>query len=437
MKRFSRILCIILTVLAISCQKEKEPEIVKVTGVTLNSTSLTLTEGESQTLSATVSPQDAANKKVIWSTSNASVASVDNGGKVTASAAGSATITVTTDDGGKTATCVVTVKAAVVPVTGVTLEPSTLEITVGDADVKLTATVAPDNATDKTVSWSSDKTDVATVDTEGSVHAVAPGTATITVTTTDGGKTATCKVTVLANIDGALSGLFSVSNTRKVRFSQGNLQATYSTSTSKYTLGFAANQYSYIGNAAGNTSIDSQTDGAVVDLFGWSTASTTYGISTSTSSGSYSGDFVDWGKAYCEKNNITPDNTWRTLSRDEWKYLFNTRTVNGGTGAGKSYSIDITYGGIMGVVLYPDDYTGSVLSGTVDSLPEGVVFLPATGYRDGSNVRNVGNLGIYWSSTAIDSNLAYYVYFYSYYVYPDDYDYRYYGISVRLITESK
>ncbi|MCQ2154003.1 MAG: Ig-like domain-containing protein [Bacteroidales bacterium] len=84
-----------------------------------------------------------------------------------------------------------------VSVTGVTLDQTTLTITVGDADVQLTATVAPDNATDKTVSWSSDKTEFATVDNQGNVHAVAPGTANITVTTTDEGKTATCVVTVI------------------------------------------------------------------------------------------------------------------------------------------------------------------------------------------------------------------------------------------------
>ncbi len=84
-----------------------------------------------------------------------------------------------------------------VSVSSVTLDKPSLEITVGTPDVKLTATVAPDNATDKTLNWSSDNTDVATVDNEGNVHAIAEGTATITVTTTDGGKTATCTVTVV------------------------------------------------------------------------------------------------------------------------------------------------------------------------------------------------------------------------------------------------
>ena len=87
-----------------------------------------------------------------------------------------------------------------VSVTGVTLDKTELTLTVGDSDVKLTATVAPDDATDKVVNWSSDKPDVAVVDANGNVHAIAPGTACITVTTTDGGKTATCVVTVNAEI---------------------------------------------------------------------------------------------------------------------------------------------------------------------------------------------------------------------------------------------
>ena len=220
MKHLLRIISVALAVVAISCQKE--PEIVKVTGVTLNSTSLTLTEGEFQTLSTTVSPQDAANKKVIWSTSNASVADVDNGGKVTALAAGTATITVTTDDGGKTATCAVTVKAKVYPVESVSLDKTAVELTEGET-ATLTATIKPDNASDKTVTWSSAQVSVATV-TDGVITAVAPGEATITVTTNDGGKTATCAVTVNAVLPpGALSGEFSVSDTRKVHFSQGNL----------------------------------------------------------------------------------------------------------------------------------------------------------------------------------------------------------------------
>jgi hypothetical protein len=91
-----------------------EPKPVAVTGVSLNKTAISLVEGDSETLTATVTPSDAANKAVAWSSSNGAVATVDNEGKVTATGAGTATITVITADGGKTATCAVTVSAPVI-----------------------------------------------------------------------------------------------------------------------------------------------------------------------------------------------------------------------------------------------------------------------------------------------------------------------------------
>ena len=105
---YSIILC--LCVMLIGCTKEIVP--ITVTGVTLSPTSITLVEGESQSLTAVISPSNAENQQVRWSSSDASVATVANG-QVTAIKAGNATITVTTEDGSKTATCVVTVKATV------------------------------------------------------------------------------------------------------------------------------------------------------------------------------------------------------------------------------------------------------------------------------------------------------------------------------------
>ena len=171
------------------------PTTVAVTGVSLNKTSLTITEGENETLSATVAPSNATNTGVSWSSSNTGVATVNNG-QVTAVKAGTATITVTTSDGGKTASCSVTVEAKKIPVTGVSIDNKTVELVEGE-EVTLSATVAPENSTEKTVEWSTSDAKVATV-SGGKVTAVAEGTATITVKTKDGGKTATCKVTVTA-----------------------------------------------------------------------------------------------------------------------------------------------------------------------------------------------------------------------------------------------
>lgn len=168
---------------------------VAVTGVKLDKTEANVTVDGQITLKATVSPDNAGNKEVEWSSSDSTIASVDNNGVVTGHKAGTATITVKTKDGGKTATCKVTVTDKVVAVTEVKLDKTTAEMKVGDT-LTLTATVTPDNATNKKVTWKSDKTDIADVDANGKVTAKAKGTATITVTTEDGGKTAKCVVTV-------------------------------------------------------------------------------------------------------------------------------------------------------------------------------------------------------------------------------------------------
>ena len=168
----------------------------KVTGVSLDKTSLNLNPGKEGTLTATITPDNATNQNVTWKSSDTKVATVDNG-LVTAVAEGTATITVTTADGGKTATCEVTVtQPAKTPVTSVTLDKTSLTLDVGGSDT-LTATVKPDDATNKAVTWSTSNENVATVNQNGNVKAVGAGTATITAAASDGsGKTATCEVTV-------------------------------------------------------------------------------------------------------------------------------------------------------------------------------------------------------------------------------------------------
>lgn len=169
---------------------------VAVTGVTLDKTSLSIEAGQTAQLTATVQPGNADNQAVTWSSSDNNVVSVDATGKVTANAKGSATITVTTADGGKTATCTVTITepAAPVAVTGVTLNKNNTTIYTGRTET-LTATIQPADATNKAVTWTSDNTGVATVN-NGVVTGVSVGSATITAKTADGGFTATCTVTV-------------------------------------------------------------------------------------------------------------------------------------------------------------------------------------------------------------------------------------------------
>jgi uncharacterized protein YjdB len=172
---------------------------VAVTGVTVSPTTKTLEVGGTFTATATVAPSDATNPAVTWSSNATGIATVvgaDGVGPATITAVtpGAATITVTTADGGHKATVVVTVNAPAVPVTGVTVSPTTKTLVV-DETFTATATVAPANATNQAVTWSSDDETVATV-VDGLVTAVNVGEATITVTTADGGHTATVAITV-------------------------------------------------------------------------------------------------------------------------------------------------------------------------------------------------------------------------------------------------
>lgn len=167
-------------------------EHVLVSGITLNKEATSIVKGATETLVATVTPPDAENKAVTWASDKPAVAKVDQNGKVTAVDGGTANITATTVDGKKVATCVVTVT---VPVTGVTLDTNAITLEI-DGTQKLVATVAPSNATNKKVTWKSDKPEIATVDQEGTVTGVADGTANVTAETEDGKKVATCAVTV-------------------------------------------------------------------------------------------------------------------------------------------------------------------------------------------------------------------------------------------------
>ena len=168
--------------------------------VTLSATTLELTEGDTSTLTATITPANPSDATLTWSSSNPAVATVANG-VVTAVAPGSATITVSTYNG-KTATCAVTVKQRVIQATGITLNPASYTCTEGES-FTITATVLPDNASDKSVTWSTSDASVATV-SNGVVNTLAAGAATITATTANG-LTATCAVTVNKSVVNVMS----------------------------------------------------------------------------------------------------------------------------------------------------------------------------------------------------------------------------------------
>lgn len=178
---------------------ELDDKLIHVSSVSLNKDSITLKRDSKQTLTATVSPSNATNKKLTWKSSNTNIAKVDDNGVVTAVGKGSATITVTTVDGGKTDTC--TVKVTQVAVTGVALNKSSITVEKGNS-YTLTATVKPSDAYNKNITWSSDNKSVATVDSSGKVKALKAGSAKITVTTEDGKFTASCTVNVNVKVAG-------------------------------------------------------------------------------------------------------------------------------------------------------------------------------------------------------------------------------------------
>ena len=167
------------------------PANVPVSSVSISVSSKELVIGQTFQLTATVSPSNATDKSITWSSSNASVASVTPTGLVTAKAEGTATVKATC--GGKTATCSISVKKPVVAVTSIVLDQNDVTLKEGET-ITLKATITPDNATDKTVTWGSSKTDIATVNSNGKVIAVKEGVCSITATCGD--KTASCKVTV-------------------------------------------------------------------------------------------------------------------------------------------------------------------------------------------------------------------------------------------------
>ncbi len=175
----------------------KTGEEVAVTGVSLDKSTLKLNKGARGKLTATVEPTNATNPAVSWSSSKPEVATVDGEGNVSAVGGGTATITVTTVEGGFTATCEVTVN---VPVIGVSLDKEKAEMPVSGT-LQLTATVLPEDASNKNVKWISTNPSVATVDSTGLVTAKAKGNATIIVETEDGKRTDSCEVTVSVPVE--------------------------------------------------------------------------------------------------------------------------------------------------------------------------------------------------------------------------------------------
>ena len=243
--------------------------------------------------------------------------------------------------------------------------------------------------------------------------------------------------------------VFSVGADTKVVFAPGNLQAVFAEAGSSCTWQFATNQYDYIGGRS-NGGSETQTgnnfisgDGTV-DLFGWSTSATLYGINSSKNSNDYSGDFLDWGAAASKNLGYG----WRTLTSTEWTYL-----LDGRTSVTNRYC-KATVNSVPGMVIFPDSYSHPSGPATITSAnttgvdfttntwsgdnwtameTAGAVFLPAAGYRSGTDVGGMGVSGYYWSSTASYAISAYNLNFGGGFVNPAEGLSRCNGRSVRLV----
>lgn len=187
-----------------TCKITVEPKI-DVTGISLDRSSLTIDVGASFQFLGMISPSNASEKGIKWSTDNKSVATVGSTGIVKGVKAGTAVITATSVDGNYTAKCKITV---IQPVTGVKLSSSSAKISVGKSKT-VTCSVLPSNASNQTVTWSSSNTKVATV-SKGVITAKKAGSAVITVKTADGGFTAACNVTVVVPVTGVSVSVSSV-----------------------------------------------------------------------------------------------------------------------------------------------------------------------------------------------------------------------------------
>jgi uncharacterized protein YjdB len=336
---------------------------VPVTDITVEPATLELMAGETYTLAATVTPDNATYNTVRWSSIPTNFATVNSAtGEVTAIAAGVAAVTASA--GGKTATCIVTVTMPEVPVESLTVEPDELTLNVGSKEV-LTANIQPDNATDKTVTWESNATAFVTVDAAtGEITAVAEGSAVVTATTANG-KSASCNVTVSNIKDVYVAGHeISGSRTSAKLWKNGiaqSLEGTAGTNTTYAKSVFVSGSNVYVAG--------SETNGSVYTPKLW-----TNGTVQSLASGAYSAEanavFVSGGDVYAAGYESNGTKAVATI----WKNGASQALSNGANDA-YAYSVSVSNSGDVYVAGYESNGSRSVATvwknGTVASLTDG------------------------------------------------------------------
>jgi hypothetical protein len=343
------------------------------------------------------------------------------------------------------------------------LSMNTSDVTLKVGESKTRTAIAVSTAI---VEYSSSDPAIATVDANGTVTGEAEGTATITATATGYSSASGTKMFVTESKSykvtvetatpptppGLLAGKFSVSATKQVQFSQGNLR--YDSSSGSWS--FFDDQYQYYNGYTAT----------YWDKFGW--VGTTSVVLTSTPD-KYGVDISTLNSKYGTSTTDTPNNWgetmgagWRVLTKDEWTYLFNTRTTGGtvfGTASARYAHAEVNTDGTAtkGIILFPDgvDIANSEVTttGTVNNASawdtkctigqwtalaaKGCVFLPAAGVRNSTSVVNLNLAGYYWSSSPYgsDANFAYSMYFDAGALNPANGFNRPTGCSVRLVYD--
>ena len=330
---------------------------VEVESISIDKTELTFHNiGDEISLKATVNPSDATDKGIRWTTSDENVATVDDEGRVTAIGNGSAAITVTADENGKSASCSVTVSQWVKEIT---LDNESLALEAGD-EFALTAAAGPDNAADKTLLWSSSDPSVATVDGDGLVKAVSKGGATITVSANDGsGVSACCEVTVYSYMV------------------PGTVDLGLSVKWASLNVGASSPEEEGMYFAWGETETK--------ETFTWSTYSLCYGTNNSITKYNVrpATGIVD-GKTVLESEDdvasVRLGNEFRLPTREEIEELAD------------SDNCTWTWTEMNGV-------NGYKVISKVEGFEGNWIFLPAAGYRTGGKTDKKGVLGYYWTSS--------------------------------------
>ena len=458
----------------IGCTVEQEAPEIKVESVTIDQKDLTLTEGESVTLTAKVLPENAEDKTIKWSSSNDEVVMIASNGKAKTLTVGSAEITATA--GEKTDFITITVVAKTIHVTGISLSPTAITMKVGESQT-IIPEVTPQDATDKSVTWSSSNPEVASVD-NGTVSGLKPGSVTITATTTDGGKTAECAVTVKQYVT-------SISIPPTINLNEGETRQLTATvhpdNAFDKSVSWTSEEES-IATVDENGIVTAVSKGATNVIAKANDGSGTNALCLVVVSSACPDGAIDLGLTIPEGYNLywATCNLGATKPEDygdyyawgetETKSDYSWSTYKFGTSPGpfSKYNTDISNGTADNIIALDteDDAAHVVLGGnwrmptddewtalraectwvwTTENGVEGYkvmgtngnsIFLPAAGYRFNTNLYHLGSKGYYWSSSlnTYAPIFAWYVYFDSGNYYNNGSD-RCGGFPVRPVSE--